>query len=126
MLLGGHQAHVAFRKDLALEARDRPQHRNAAVAFDGAADDVFVAGPGDLIEHYAPDGHLGVEMLATQHHGGGGAGPHGAVHHQHHGGGQKFGQLAGAIGSLGIETVVEATVAFDEEGVCLGRHGGPP
>ena len=124
VLLGGHQPHVAFGKDLALEARDGPQHRNAAVGFDGLADDGFVAGTGDLVEDDAPDGHLGVEVLAAQHHGGGGAGPHGAVHHQHHRGGQKLGQLRGAIGALGVEAVVEAPVAFDQDGIRLGGMTG--
>ena len=124
VFLGGHQSHVAFGKDLALEARDGPQHRDAAIGFDGLADDGFVARAGDLVEDDPPDGHLGVEVLAAQHHGGGGAGPHGAVHHQHHRSGQKFGQLRGAVGALGVEAVVEAPVAFDQEGIRLGGMAG--
>ena len=124
MLLGGHQSHVALGKDFTLEARNGPQHRDAAISLDGLADDGFVAGSGDLVEDDAPDGHLGVEVLTAQHHRGGGAGPHGTVHHQHHRSGQKLGQLRGAVSTLGVEAVVEAPVAFDEEGIRLGAISG--
>ncbi len=69
-------------------------------------------------------GTWGSKCWQPKHHGGGGAGPHGAVHHQHHRGGQELGQLRGAIGALGVEAVVEAPVAFDQEGIRLGGMTG--
>src|SRR5208283_3106295 len=100
---------------------DHTQDRNPAPLFDRFPEYQLMTLSGHLVQNDTGDVFLGIEPLATQHHGGGRSRHLCCVQNEDNRAPKKFGKLGGRITAVCVNAVVEPAVSFDEASVPLCR-----
>ena len=105
---------MPFRQGVVGQSRQCAEYCQIGVFFDGAAQDALMTGRGRLAQDNAGNGRFRLEMLQTREQRRRGPGHLGTVKADDNRAAQSAGQTGGGAGTLRVQPVIQAAIAFQQ------------
>ena len=110
----GGKPHVPFRQGVVGQSRQCAEYGQIGIFLDGAAQNALMTGRGRLAQDNAGNGRFRLEMLQTGEQRRRSPGHFSAVEADHDGAAQGAGQAGGGAGTLRVQPVIQAAIAFQQ------------